>query len=354
MANKIESVSPTKSTFQIRGKVFGTSKDKFYVDKKTTTGKPWRNISFGIQTNKHENVFVQFNGMEQEQVYFSGRDSEKNVDTVKVAWKDRFTFKKEGYRLIGVNCGLEKTTDDKGKEVNDKKMLTPFDAAKYVSEHLQDGMWVFVKGTMEYGHYTTSNGEVAHSVKLIPNQISLCQEHDFDEVDKDGNGYSVVSDFTQFLVYTGIEKDQEQAGKFNLSAIIVNYNSLENAEFVVEDEKLAKNFKTRIKPYTGIKTWGKIKSVSITETVVSESGDDGWGEKNPMDRVNTPYKTIRVITGADPSSFNVTDYTESKIEKAMEEAKALEKKEKRFESQSDKEDDWGGGKKPTEDEDSPW
>lgn len=358
MANKIEAVAQTKGTFQIRGKVFGTKKDKFYIDKKTTTGKPWRSVNFGIQVSKNERIFVQFNGMEQETVFFSGRDSDKNVDTVKVPWKDRFTFKKsnakgEPYRLIGINCGLEKTTDEKGKEVNDKKMLTPFDAAKYVADKLEDDAWVFVKGNIEYGHYATNNGEIARSVKLIPTQISLCQEHDFDEVDKEGkSSYEVVSDFTQFLVYTGIEKDPEQTGKFNLQAIIANYNSIENAEFVIEDEKLAKNFRTKLKGFTGIKVWGKIKTVANTDTVEVETDDDGWGSKNPMDRVNQPYKTLYYVTGADPSSFDIENFTEAKIEKALEEVKAFEKKEKRFESQKD--DDWGSGSKPTEDESTPW
>lgn len=350
MANKITAVDQTKGAFQLRGKVFGTKKDKFYVDKKTQTGKPWRSISFGITTNKNENVFVQFNGMEQDQVFFSGRDANKNVDTVKVPWKDRFTFRKEGYRMIGVNCGLEKTTDKDGREVNDKQMLTPFDAAKYVSEHLEDGQWVFVKGTMEYSHYVNpTTKELSRSVKLIPNQISLCQEHDFDEM-VDGKPYDVVSDFTQFLVFNGIERGDD--GKYNLQATIVNYNSIETTEFVVEDDKLAMNFRKKIKPFTGLKTWGKIVSVRNTDEVEVESDDDGWGEKNKMDRVNSPYKTLRVITGADPSSFDIENYTQVKIEKALEEVKAFEKKEKKFESQSDNE--WGDGKKPTEDEETPW
>ena len=45
-------------------------------------------------------------------------------DTQEVAWNDRYTFDKEGYRMIGVNVGVKKIVDKKGNEVNDKKVLT--------------------------------------------------------------------------------------------------------------------------------------------------------------------------------------------------------------------------------------
>ena len=32
----------TKGSFQVRGKVTGTQKDKFYTEKLTRTDKPWR------------------------------------------------------------------------------------------------------------------------------------------------------------------------------------------------------------------------------------------------------------------------------------------------------------------------
>jgi hypothetical protein len=347
--NKGLGLTQTRTTFQMKGIVVGTSKDSFYRATKTKTNKDMRTVNFGIQVAKDSILYVTFNGMPQEFVYFSGKDKDKKNATEKVKWAERYKFQKEGFRLIGINCGLEKTTDEKGHEVNDKRMLHPFDAAEYVSEHLKDGDSVFVKGIIEYSHYS-KNDEVSHTVKFIPNQISLCQDVDFDAVDKKGNPYTVVADFDQPLVFQSIDKNKED-DKFVLSAKIINYNTVEDTEFVIEDAKMATNLKKNMKPYYSIKMWGSIKTVRNTDTVEVVE-EDGWGSSNPMQRQTSPYRVERVLIGADPASIDKETYSEEIIEAAIEQMKKSEKKEKSFDTQDD---DWGSGKgKPTEEEDSPW
>lgn len=337
-----------KGTFEYRGIVTGVGKDKFYTEKKAKNDKPWRNVQFGLRISKDEQIFLQFNGMPQEKVFYYSRDDKK---TEPVDWKERYSFKRKGYSLIGMNIGLEKTTDEKGNEVNNKKYLVAFDAAEYVSEHLRDGMSVFVKGNIEYSHFTR-NEEVVRSVKYVPNQISLCKEINFDATDEKGNGYEIVANFTQPLVFMGIEKEED---RFLLQGTIVNYSTIENAEFVVENDKLAKNFR-KLKPYTFIKTWGNIRTEKNTDQVEVETADDGWGEGNKMDRQFAPYKVYQLITGADPASMDTEKYSEKNIEKALEEMKKAEKKEKQFESAKDDEDDWGSKGSSDEDDDdsTPW
>jgi hypothetical protein len=347
--NKGLGLTQTRPTFQMKGIVIGTSKDSFYKESKTRNNGEMRTVNFGIQVAKDSILYVTFNAFPQEFVYFSGKDKEKKNVTEKVKWADRYKFQKDGFRLMGINCGLEKTTDDKGHTVNDKRMLHPFDAAEYVAEHLKDGDSVFVKGTIEYGHYSKNN-EISRTVKFIPNQISLCQDVDFDALDKNGKPYTVVADFDQPLVFQSIEKQED--GKFVLSAKIINYNSVEDTEFVVEDAKMATNLKKNMKPYYSIKMWGSIKTVRNTDTVeVAE--DDGWGSSNPMQRQTSPYRVERVLIGADPASIDKETYSEDIIEAAIEQMKKNEKKEKSFDTQDD---DWGsaGKGKPTEEEDQPW
>ena len=66
----------TKGIFQVRGKVSGTSKDNFYIEKLTTTNKPWRSTSFGVEFTPGSTMYVGLNGMERETVKFCKRDEE--------------------------------------------------------------------------------------------------------------------------------------------------------------------------------------------------------------------------------------------------------------------------------------
>ena len=355
MASKSLDLQQTKGAFQIKGKVIGVSKDSFYKEIKTKTNKDMRLVNFGVQVSKDSIVYVTFNGMEQDAVYFSGRPkgAEKGTknETVKVEWKNRNKFSKEGFRLIGVNLGLEKTHDEKGREINDKRILHQFDAAEYVSEHLEDGMSVFIRGQIEYGHYANQNGDVIHTAKFIPSQISRCQEIDFEPAD--GKEYEVTANFTQNLVFQGIEKDTEEDDKFVLSAFIVNYNSIEQSDFIIADKKLASNFKKNLKPYTFIETWGDLVAVRNVDEVETE---DEWGASNKMNRVFSPYRIEKRITGAAPDSIDKDAYSKKIVDAALEELQKEEEKEKEFETAgSAKDDDWGSKLDDDDgDNDVPW
>jgi hypothetical protein len=354
MAEKKHELVATYGSFIMRGKVLGCAKENFYKDQKTKTGKDRRSVNFGIQVSKDTVMYVQFDGMPQKEVLFFGKKKDGSKDRVTVEWKNRYTFKQDGYRMMGVNVGLEKTTNEKGVEVNDKKVLAPFDAALYVKENLRDGSSVFVKGNIEYGHYSQQGSdEVIRTVKFVPNQISLCEDVDFDAVDESGKfTYEVKSNFEQKIVFTGIEKDEEKKGNFIVSAKIVRSDGIEDTTFNLEDEAFAKTLHSKIKPFTAMDVFGNLETVRNTDTVEVET-DDGWGGKNPMERLNTPYKVIRLITGGKKESVDTENYTEKKIEQALKQLATAENKEKSFDSQDD---NWGSSSKdkPTEEEDTPW
>ena len=347
--NKGLGLPQQKGTFEIKGVISGTSKENFSKTSKTKTGKDFRAVNFGVTFDKNQTLFVTLTGMPQDNVYFSKRGEKGAKSDVKtVPWKDRYTFNNEGYTLIGVNCGLEKTTNEKGVEINNIKHLTPFDASKYISENLKDGESVYLRGNIEFSHYVNkTTKELQHNSKLVITQISLCKPVDFEV-----SGYVPEASFAQPIVFTAVRKEDPN---FVVESQVVNYATVENADFVVENAKLADNFRKSVKPYTALKVWGNIRTVKNTEVVEDSGGDDGWGEKNPLDKVNGQYRKNFIITGADPESMEKEVYKESEMDKAIATMNANENAKKDF---GDGGEDWGGdskieGKK-TEDDDEAW
>ena len=348
MANKIHNLPETKGQFQTKGIVTGTKEGKFYIDKLTKTEKPFRAINFGVNFDKDSTLYVGFNGMAQDNVWFSksekDSDGKKKTTTKKIPWNDRFNFHEKDFRMIGVNVGVKKTTDENGKEVNDKKTLSQFDACKEIAENLKDDESVFVKGNIEYSTY-----QKKHQTRFEPTQVSLCKTVDFEDKD-----FKSSADFQQVIVFTGIEKSKDAEDKFVVSAKIVTYKTIEDAEFIIRDSKLANVFRKNLKPYQAIKVWGKINVEQNTERVVE---DDTWGEKNEMTRVNTPTQRTLVITGADPKTIEKEVYTKDKIESAIAKINESKTAENDFGSDSDSSsDDWGktnnSGSKDSDDDEA--
>lgn len=302
----------TKGVYQLKGIVTGTRKDNFFKEGKTSTGKDMRSINFGVTIDEGKTLYVGMQAYPQDNVYYSkkGKKGEKST-TIPVPWVQRHTFNREGFGIIGLQVGVTKTIDAKGSQVNDKKTLVDYDACKEVGENLKDAANVFVKGKLEFSSFRANNGDLKKSTKLIPNQISLCGDIVFDDK------YITVNEFTQTIVFTGIEQEKENdksTGRFVVSAKIVTYKTIEDAEFIVVDNKLAQLLKKNLKPFSAIEVSGKLDSVSETESVES---DDCWGEENSMTKANAPTRRELVITGAKPSSIDTETYSQKLIEEAL-------------------------------------
>ena len=353
MANeRIHEMPQTKGIYQVRGVVNGVDKQNFFSEKKTKTGKDFRMVNFGVEYDDNKTVYMTLNGMPKDKVYFSKKNDDGKTVTKAVSWGARNNVDPEGYRLIGVNLGLEKTTDKNGKEINDRKTLAEFDACSYIAGNLVDDASVFVRGNLEFGSYTNKNDEVSRSIKFIPNQISLCKDVDFEAYGEDNKP---VHDFTQTIVFMGIEQekiDDKATGRFVVEAKIVNYSSIESASFIIEDAKLANLFRKGLKQYWAITAYGKINVVNNIETVSTE---DCWGEANAMNRVSSPTKRELVITGADPTTIDKESYTEKAIADAIRKMNAAKTAENNFEGTADSasNDAWGDGVS-MDDEDAPW
>jgi len=353
MANRIIELPQTQGKFQCKGIVNGTQKEKFYTEKKTSTGSDFRAVNFGCEFDKQKSMYVNLTGMPRENVYFSKRDQKaKKTETKAVPWKNRYTFEEDGFNLIGTRLGITKTTDEDGKVVNDKKVMVEFDACEYIANNLEDDASVFIKGKIDFSSYIDNNGDIRRSTKYVPEQISLCKEVNFDEYDYIDT--KPVNDFTQTIVFNGIEKetnDGRETGRFVVSAYIVTYNDVVATEFIIVDTKLASLFKKNLKPYYSLDVHGHIEVTHVVEEVIE---DDGWGESNAMNRVSAPTRIDMVITGASPSTIDKETYTEKNVEEAIKAVRNSKTAEKNFNSGSTKqsEDDWGDDE--DDDDDLPW
>lgn len=324
----------TRGSFTFRGIVSGKDKDSFYKETKTKSNKPFRSVNFSVEYDKDKRDFISLNGMERDTVVFSKKETDdggkSKTITEKVLWKNRFDFNKEGFNLLGVGLGLEKTTDSNGKEVNKKVTLVEFDACDHIKNHLEDGQSVFVKGNIDYSTFDNK-----HYTKFVPQQISLCSKDiDFEDEKFEANHF-----FTQQIVFMGLTKDKEykNGDRFIISAKTIGYSSIEDVELVTYNSKLAKTLKNNVKPYNAITVFGNIDVVTSVEEVIEE--DDGWGESNPMERNNAPFSRELVVTGADKDSLDTELYSEESVEGAI--AKLATKDKTNKEYGGDSNDEWG-------------
>ena len=347
MANRIINLPETKGQFQVKGIVSGKDKGIFFVEKKAKNNKPFRSVNFDISYNGVNVLDVTLSGMINENVYFSKRaEKGQKPDTVKVAWDDRYTYKREGYTLIGNRIGVKRIINAEGKSVNDKKVLTDYDSCLEIKDNLEDGQSVFVKGKLDYSSYTDDNDNLKRSVKLVPNQVSRCADIDFTS-----EKYIQQNDFSQTIIFTGIKKeivDDKPTDRFILTAKIVTYKTIEDMEFIILDTKLANLFRKNLKPYNAIMIWGHITSHTDTE----EIDEDQWGDKNTMKIVSKPVVREFVITGADGKSIETELYTEEKIAQAIQAIKNANKAEKDYGEES-MSDQWGDVSS-FDDEDAAW
>lgn len=329
MAKTKHGLQETVGVYQIRGIVTGTEKEKFYVEKKTKTQKDMRMINFGLEIEPNKNIYFNLNGMVKDEVYFSTKDSEGKTVTEKVKWDKRKTFDKENYNLIGLRIGLKK--DDEGKNV--QETLVEFDACERIGETLKDDMSVFTKGKIEFGSFDGKDNKV-RTIKFIPQQISLCSK----DIDFNDESFEVKSDFSQQIVFMGIEKKDNI---FIVKAKIIGYSSIEDTEFIIKDKDLAQLFKQKLKPYNAIQVHGHIE---VTENVEEVEDDDTWGESDPTQRINNPTRRDLVITGAKGKTLDTKTYTKELVEEAIQ----------KLEQSNNAEQDWGSGNSVTDVEDDEW
>lgn len=347
MANRPFDLPETKGSFQLQGAVQGVERDNFFKEQLTKTNKKMRFSKFGIKTSEENAIYLDLNGMVRDFVYFGKKNKDTGkYETKKVPWAQRNDFKEEGYRMYGVNIGIEQYIDEAGKKQNKKVVMPEYDACGYVAENLKDDAEVFVRGKIEFSSFTNDKGEVSRSTKFVPNQISSLKS----PIDFTSEDYVEKNDFTQTIIFMDINLDDTdpEDKKGLLQAKIVNYSTIEDVEFVVRNNSLFKTLKKNLKPYNTIQVHGKVINKALTEEV--ETGDT-WGEENPMNQVNRVYIRELEIKGANPDSVDTETYTKDNIEEAIRALREFgETGKPTTTTNTTKSEDWGSTKASTTEE----
>lgn len=306
MAQKIHELAQTKGTFQVRGVVSEMQKETAYQEIETKNGNTMRRLKFAVSPDGKGKIFLELTAFPKSDVYFYSKDEKK---TIKVPFANRNKPQAEGYNLIGINLGLEKVVDKKGKAINKKITLCEYDATMYIFEHMADGDEVFINGDIEFSSQNTDDG-VKRYHKLIPKQISLLsQPLDFTAEDFVSHAY-----FSQQVIKKDIVKNEEKQGEFVFQTNVVNYSSIEDVEFTVKNSKLAQTLKKNVKPYTSLVVTGSLYQEPISEQVEVE---DDWGEVNHMSRINSFSPMQFLITGAKKETLDTETYTKESVTTAQ-------------------------------------
>lgn len=306
MAKK-HNVKVCKSSFKLVGNVKGTKSDRFFRSTTFDSGRTKNQVSFALQSSVGNENYVQLEGFDMNEASFSKWDKDsKTNDVKKVPWDDRFEFSENGYNpFFGIRMGLE--LDDKGKSI--VTSMFQYDACQEIGDNLTDGVGLYTEGEVQYKSYI-KDGERKRQRNLVPQKIYMQSK----PVDFESEKFKEENRFEQELVWIGIdqEKDPETdkpTGRFIVTAKIVTRESVEDAEFIVEDKSLANNLKKNMKPYYGINVLGRI----ITRVEDAEEEEDAWGEDDDMGGNNVARFRELVITKAYPASIDKESYSEEKL-----------------------------------------
>lgn len=295
----------TQGIFQLSGIVDGMGREKTYQEQEMKKGGLMRTVRFSVLTSNENKLFLELQGNEKQKIYVYNKDEKKSIE---LDFKNRTKIPKN-YKLIGVNLGLKKIRNEKDKVVNDKKILCPFDATNEIFENLQDGQSVFIKGNLEFSSYQVDDN-TRRNKKLVPNQISLTSK----DINFEDDKFQETNNFSQTIVFTGIEKDKEQDGKYIINGLVVTYSTIEEVEFVCYNKTLANNIKKKIKPYTAMKVHGDLSQKLNVETVETENE---WGQADKTNVVRNFAQLEFIVQGVDPATFDTETYTQENIEKAQ-------------------------------------
>ena len=227
-----------KSQFNLIGEV-KVSDFTFDLDKLADSGWQYSRMNLSVNCGNGNNVFCEMMGgfgtkaWEQK----SGKKNvvyarDKNFKPFQIDWEDRFNEEiiKQVSPMNMVKVGIEKDAND---NTFDKKFLSEYDAIEYLSEHLEDGAVVNIKGNLVYSIY---NDNI--QVKKEVNSIFLSK--------KKPEGYDAR--FTQSIL---IDKDSlgkldKETKTFPVSARVLDYTKMWNDKEVRTTVPFPVNFEIKV------------------------------------------------------------------------------------------------------------
>lgn len=211
-----KALKKSKAAFNLIGKAKVTDKT-FNLDNTYDSGWTDNSMYIGIDCGYGNIVYAEMRSgffPDQDNVIRAYDKTEKDDSgrskSIEIAWEDRLdeSLLDNIADTSFLTVGVEK--DVKGKTLY-KKFLTAYDAVEYLSEYLEDGVVVNVKGNIKYSEY---EGNV--SVKKEITSIVLSK------VD-DENDFKATFSQTILVDSKSIGKKDAEKGTMTLDAYVVDY-----------------------------------------------------------------------------------------------------------------------------------
>jgi len=253
----------TKGSVKFRGKInrLKNGKKSAYAEGKTSNGKDWSSLRFGIKTSPDNNINVELFGMQFDTVPAYNRDKK---ETLWVDWDKRNDIP-EGYNLIGVTVG--------GETKEDTISLVNKDAVEMIMARFNDDDSVFVLAEPQYSTYN-DKPQTKYSIRNI---YFTTNPLDFEDEE-----FSEVSDFEQEFVFINADIEKETNTVY-VNGYVIGYKgkSFETVLFKVDGTKypkLAKSFVTKLKFGDLIKVAGKVNNRAVAKETEEMVEDEFGGE----------------------------------------------------------------------------
>lgn len=207
-----------KASFNLIGRVKVTDKT-FNLDNNYDSGWTDNSMYVGVDCGNGNTVYAEmrsgfYSDPDKESIIRAYSKDEKDdagkSKSVEIAWEDRLD--ESLYDSISdssfVTVGVEKDVKDKTVY---KKFLTAYDAVEYLSEHLEDGMIVNVKGTIGYNEYEGNVSTKKEITSIVLSKID-------DEAD-----FKATFSQTILVDSKSIGKKNDDKGTMELAAYVVDY-----------------------------------------------------------------------------------------------------------------------------------
>ena len=207
-----------KASFNLIGRAKVTDKT-FNLDNNYDSGWTDNSMYVGVDCGNGNTVYAEmrsgfYSDPDKESIIRAYSKDEKDdagkSKSVEIAWEDRLD--ESLYDSISdssfLTVGVEKDVKDKTVY---KKFLTAYDAVEYLSEHLEDGMIVNVKGTIGYNEYEGNVSTKKEITSIVLSKID-------DEAD-----FKATFSQTILVDSKSIGKKNDDKGTMELAAYVVDY-----------------------------------------------------------------------------------------------------------------------------------
>lgn len=196
----------------------------------SASGYHYKRISFPVRSGEGNSVYVQMMGGYSEKdpkVFVRNKDGE--FFNIKWDLRNNENMLENVEPQSFVRVSLEK---DANGELIEKKFVSELDAINYMTEHLENGMDVYLGGNVEYRHY---NGQVTRSFNVTR---VLLNENNHEHVTRMRQTYLI----SENSVPRDWEDRLKEKGEVKINAFVPQYVSKEDGKEIKKTIAMPQTF----------------------------------------------------------------------------------------------------------------